>query len=83
MRAVIVTWHDAHADGAWMTTAEVDGDPYVVRSIGWELPNVKPGHFSLAQSRGHADTWDNILHIPTGMVVRVQSVLSLPKQMLR
>lgn len=83
MKAVIVTWHDAHADGAWIGRTEIDNDPYVVRSIGWLLEDCKDGHVTIAQSEGCADTWDHVLHVPMSMIVEIEHLPTLFARRLR
>jgi hypothetical protein len=65
---VLVEWHDAHASSQWMDVSELDKDPYVVRTVGWLLPDAKPGHVVIAQSVGCDDYIDGVLSIPVGMV---------------
>ena len=76
MKAVLVLWHDAHADvTSWTPMDEVGDDgPYVVESVGWLLQPGQGGkrnHLSLAQSRGQDEKIDSVLHIPQRMVVEV------------
>ena len=70
--AVVVVWHDAHADrsGGWVMPDAIDTDAYRVTSIGWRI-DPKPGHVSLAQSVGDDGALDHIIHIPDGMVMEV------------
>jgi len=70
--AIVVVWHDAHADRAdgWVLPADIDTDPYRVTSVGWRI-DPKPGHVSLAQSIGDDGGLDHIIHIPDGMVMEV------------
>lgn len=71
---IVVTWWDAHADrsGGWTLPENLDNDPYVVTSVGWRI-DPKPGHLSLAQSRGDDGALDHVLHVPTGMIVEVRT----------
>lgn len=69
---VVVTWHDAHAESAWMEVKDIDAEPFVVDSIGWLIPDSKPNHVVIAQSIGLDDAIDGVLSIPKGMVVKVQ-----------
>lgn len=76
MKAVLIRWHDAHADvTSWTHMSEVEDDgPYVVESVGWLLQPGQGGkrnHLSLAQSRGQDENIDSVLHIPQRMVVEV------------
>lgn len=53
-----------------MDRADIDQDPLVVRSVGWIMPDGKPGHVVLAQSVGSDTQIDGLLCIPVGMVQR-------------
>jgi len=64
-KIVLVMWKDAHAD----QSDDIDDEPYIVRSVGWLIPNKKRGHVTLAQSIGDGGHIDHILHIPKGMIV--------------
>jgi hypothetical protein len=66
---VVIVWRDAHADrsGGWVMPEHIDADPYRVTSIGWRIED-KPGHVSIAQSRGDDGALDHVLHIPAAMV---------------
>jgi hypothetical protein len=71
MKIVEVVWHDAHDQSeTWMLISDIDGDPYVVRSVGYMLDGRKAGHVVIAQSMGSEaeGTVDNVLAIPLGMV---------------
>ena len=70
--AIVVVWHDAHADraGGWVLPTDIDNEPYRVTSVGWRI-EPKPGHVSLAQSIGDDGALDHIIHIPDGMVMEV------------
>lgn len=67
---VLVEWHDAHASSQWMDRADIDQDPFVVRSVGWLIADGKPGHVVIAQSLGSDAQIDGVLCIPVGMVQR-------------
>lgn len=74
-----VIWHDAHSEGvqgaAWLDRADIDNDPYVVRSIGILLKGVKEGHVTIAQSIAVTDgLMDSVLHIPIGMVQTIKEI---------
>lgn len=71
---VVVTWHDAHAESAWMSIGDIDEDPFVVESVGWLIPNAKPNHTVIAQSIGVDEAVDGVLSIPSGMVVKIQTL---------
>lgn len=69
---VLVTWHDAHADAqGWADITELDDDPCIVHSIGFQLENRKAGHVSLVQSIITTEV-DSVLHIPTAMVQSIR-----------
>lgn len=71
--AAMVTWHDAHAvSETWTDVDELDVDPCEVVSIGWLLPDAKPGHVVIAQSLIAANNHvDHCVAVPTGMVRRI------------
>jgi hypothetical protein len=75
LSVVEVIWHDAHQLSEWMDIKDLDQDPYVVRSLGWLLPDAKPGHVVIAQSAGSDDQVDGVLCVPAGMVVKMRVVL--------
>lgn len=71
---VLVTWHDAHADAyGWANLTELDLEPCVVHSVGFQLENRKPNHVTILQSI-IVDDIDSVLHIPTAMVVSIRSL---------
>ena len=75
MTPVVVTWHDAHTEHGWLSTGECEQHPRVIRSVGWLLTAEKAGHHTLAQSHDpEADTWGEVLHIPSAMVQRVEQL---------
>ncbi len=79
-RIVRVWWRDAHAaTETWTDPAEIDDEPCIVLSVGFLLSEVKPGHLVLAQSQilDHGDV-DHVLAIPTAMVVRIESLHTVP-----
>lgn len=72
MTPVRITWHDAFADvEGWMESSDIDAEPCVVQSVGFLIPDAKPGHVTLAQSMNSHDDFDSVLHVPVGMVVNV------------
>lgn len=76
VRFVAITWADAHADCAeWtgLTDMEDDGD-FLVRSVGILLVGAKRGHISIAQSITPDEDVDSVLHIPKGMVRRLEAL---------
>ena len=69
--AVRVVWHDAHSEsgGGWISRDEIDREPCVVETVGWLVPDAKPEHLVIAQSRIAADdSLDSVLCVPVGMV---------------
>jgi hypothetical protein len=70
----IVTWHDAHAESEWQDITTLDQQPYEVKTVGWIIPNAKPGHVVVVQSISTDDSCDGVLCIPVGMVVNTQVV---------
>ena len=70
LSVVLVEWHDAHAENSWTELQDIGDDPYVVRTVGWLLPDAKAGHLVVAQSVGADDGLDSVLSIPIGMVAR-------------
>lgn len=72
-KALIVTWHDAHAyKDRWMGVEGIDSEPCVVRSTGWLMEDAKPGHVVLAQSTNSDGELDGLLCIPVAMVVSIK-----------
>jgi hypothetical protein len=69
-RPVVIYWIDAHADAtSWTSVSDIDEDPYLVQTVGFELEKLKPGHVSVAQSSGDDDgVVDHVLHIPAQMI---------------
>lgn len=78
---VKVTWHDAHAENEWQDTSQIDSEPFVVVTVGWLIPNIKPNHIVIAQSIGDDDAVDGVLSIPLGMVVS-KEILSVANEQL-
>lgn len=76
LRMVAITWADAHADCAqWTGIEEIEDDgEFLVRSVGLLLVGAKRGYVSIAQSLDPNDTVDSVLHIPKGMVRRVEAL---------
>ena len=76
LRLVAITWADAHADCyEWTGLADVeDTGDYLVRSVGILLVDAKRGHVSIAQSMTPDEDVDSVLHIPKGMVRRVEAL---------
>jgi hypothetical protein len=77
LRPAYVRWSDAHADGtgSWLRIEDIEDEPYVVRSTGFVLDEVKKGHISIAQSLGAEEgVVDHVLHIPVGMILSIQYI---------
>jgi hypothetical protein len=70
----LVIWHDAHSEDSWSQLTDLDPEPYVVETVGFLLPDAKPGHVVIAQSIGSDDSMDSVLQIPVGMVVSVTTL---------
>ena len=71
--AVIIEWHDAHAYSEhWISIEEVEEEPCLVKTVGWLLPDAKPGHVVVAQSYSSYEGIDCVLCIPVAMVVKTQ-----------
>jgi hypothetical protein len=75
----LVVWHDAHSEDSWVSLSDLDSDPYVVETVGFLLPEAKPGHIVIAQSIAYDESLDSVLQIPAGMVVSV-TLLGNPPQ---
>lgn len=76
---VEVVWADAHTEpvsgNTWFDRSEIDDTPYLVRSVGILLENVKAAHTSIAQSEAVSDQLvDSVLHIPNQMVIIVRTL---------
>lgn len=76
MNYVCVIWHDAHAAAVgWESVEELkDDEPYVVKSVGYQLTKdtgAKRGHVSLAQSLSTDLHVDSVIHIPKKMVQKI------------
>ena len=68
---VLVEWNDAHAgdNDTWTPLEDIeDTGYYVVKSVGWLLPDAKAGHVTIAQSLTPDEQVDHLLHVPAGMV---------------
>jgi hypothetical protein len=76
---VFIEWQDAHAEEGWTTLSELGCEPYLVRTVGFLLPDAKPGHLVIVQSIGSDDGLDAIISIPVGMVLRT-TLLGNPPQ---
>lgn len=71
----ILIWHDAHDDtgDTWVEVKDIDQSPCVMTSIGFLLPNAKPGHVSVAQTRSGAH-FNNIIHVLDAMVIELITI---------
>lgn len=66
---VLVVWLDAHAEGeGWNGLADVDVEPCRVKTIGWLIPDAKPGHVAIAQSVAMDGDCYHLFCVPVGMV---------------
>jgi hypothetical protein len=74
-KIVELTWLDAHAENEWMDIEDLDQESYIVRTIGWLMPDAKPDHVVVAQSIGVDHSVDGVLCVPVGMVVKIRIVL--------
>lgn len=75
-----VLWRDAHAvTDTWTAPEEIDSEPCMVWSVGFVLPDCKPGHLVLAQSviADHGNV-DHVLAIPVAMVAKMETLRSVP-----
>jgi hypothetical protein len=77
---VRVLWRDAHAVfDQWGTVADIDDEPCLVATVGFLVPNVKPGHVVVAQSMVlGTDDIDHVTAIPSPMVCRIDSLHRVP-----
>ena len=72
---VLVEWHDARdLEPRWLTRRELDPEPTLVRSVGWQLrPDPVPDHLTLALSL----TGDHVgggINIPRSCIVKVRKL---------
>jgi len=75
-KLVRVTWHDAHGLEGWMSIQDIEQGPRVINSVGWAVPNAKPGHVVLVGSvDADADMIDGGLAIPKGMIRSIVELL--------
>jgi hypothetical protein len=76
-KPVTVEWMDAHSDAHGWTHKDALERIRVIVSCGFLLPTSEggaPGHLTLVQSFD-GDLVDSVLHIPLGMVRRVDSLV--------
>ena len=76
MKMVRVWWHDAHTVASeWMDLAEIESDPCLCVSVGFLVPNAKPGHVVLVLNTAHdyAFGGDGVA-IPNEMVQSVEEL---------
>jgi hypothetical protein len=73
-KLVRVTWHDAHGIEGWMSIHDIEQGPRVINSVGWAVPNAKPGHVVLVGSVDD-DMIDGGLAIPKGMVREIVELI--------
>lgn len=76
---VFVEWKDAHGEAhGWTSPDDLDRDPAIIHSVGFHLPQAKPGHFVIAQSLDDSGHVDSVLCIPVGMVLGITHVGNPP-----
>lgn len=80
---VSVKWTDAHAvTETWTQIDDLDDESCLVLSVGYLLPESKPGHIVLIQSIiEDSEEVDGVLAIPLGMVQEVRLFTS-PEQIV-
>lgn len=82
MEVVQVVWADAHAgeNESWIAVEElqVQGEEYLVTSVGWLVVGAKDKHVTIAQSLTADDQVDHVLHVPEGMVRKLTVLHALP-----
>ena len=72
---VLLVWMDAHASTeTWTPLEEIDPAPCLIHTVGLLLPEIKPGHVSVAQSVDEDDRVDSVLCVPVDMVVRMEDL---------
>lgn len=73
MRPVRVVWHDAHTVAPeWTELDSLDASPCECETVGFLVPNAKPGHVVVMLNTAHGHTFggDGIA-IPEAMVQRI------------
>lgn len=73
-KLVRVTWHDAHGIEGWISIDEIEREPRCITSVGWAVPDIKPGHLVLVASVDD-DMVDGGLAIPHAMVREVVELI--------
>jgi len=72
---VCVSWLDAHSGtDQWTQMTNLDQDGCLVKTAGFLLPEGKPHHVTIYQSRTPNDDIDHVLHIPTDMIQTIQTI---------
>lgn len=67
---VEIVWWDAHAlTDSWTEVDSLDLDPRVITTVGMLIPNLKQGHYTVAQSVD-GSLVDNVIAIPEEMLVQ-------------
>lgn len=75
-----VVWKDAHAVAhGWQAPEEIDDEPAIIHSVGYHLPDLKTGHYCIAQSLDDSGTVDSVLCIPAEMVLHVVTIGNPPQ----
>jgi hypothetical protein len=76
---IYVEWKDAHGVAhGWTSPDDIEPDPAIIHSIGYHIPDLKPGHYCIAQSLDDSGTVDSVLCIPVEMVLRIVTIGNPP-----
>lgn len=77
---VEVVWHDAHSyKDSWLSDADIEEQPMIVRSLGYLLPERKRNHVVIVQSINSDEYYDGVLAIPCAMVSLLRVVSSVDR----
>ena len=81
LEPVLIFWKDAHAVfPGWTSLEDMDKDDCIIQTIGWMIPDIKPGHVVVVQSVGNPrednveDHVDSGIAIPEAMIVDIQEL---------
>jgi hypothetical protein len=76
---IYVEWKDAHGVAhGWTALDDIESDPAIIHSIGYHLPDLKPGHYCIGQSLDDSGNVDSVLCIPVEMVLRIVTIGNPP-----
>jgi len=76
---IFVEWKDAHGVAhGWTDISEIETEPAIIHSIGYHLPDLKLGHYCIAQSLDDGEMVDSVLCIPVEMVLRIVTIGNPP-----